>query len=181
MDDLIQPSVYDNNQEHVRLVVTDIFKYWSNRSNKGLYSAILTTHVGGGKASTPMAMMYYDEFQRQNKLRPADQRLKVAITFSQDTSNGENQYDNNQGLSRAIKNYNAEFGTGFDDTTVKEYTEDVVNRLARNLGDDAINLDLVIVVDQLLTGFNAPMLNTLYVDRTLKGANLIQVYSRTNR
>ncbi|MFR0580834.1 type I restriction endonuclease subunit R [Limosilactobacillus mucosae] len=181
MDDLIQPSVYDNNQEHVRLVVTDIFKYWSNRSNKGLYSAILTTHVGGGKASTPMAMMYYDEFQRQNKLRPADQRLKVAITFSQDTSNGENQYENNQGLSRAIKNYNAEFGTGFDDTTVKEYTEDVVNRLARNLGDDAINLDLVIVVDQLLTGFNAPMLNTLYVDRTLKGANLIQAYSRTNR
>ena len=141
----------------------------------------MTTHVGGGKASTPMAMMYYDEFQRQNKLRPADQRLKVAITFSQDTSNGENQYENNQGLSRAIKNYNAEFGTGFDDTTVKEYTEDVVNRLARNLGDDAINLDLVIVVDQLLTGFNAPMLNTLYVDRTLKGANLIQAYSRTNR
>ncbi|WP_153057146.1 UvrB domain 3-containing protein, partial [Streptococcus suis] len=42
-------------------------------------------------------------------------------------------------------------------------------------------LDLVIVVDQLLTGFNAPELNTLYVDRTLKGASLIQAYSRTNR
>lgn len=181
MDDLIQPSVYDNNKEHVRLVVEDIYKYWPNRSNHGLYSAMLTTHVGGGKASTPMAMMYFDEFQRQNKLRPADQHLKVAITFSQDTTNGDNQLENNRGLSRAIEAYNAEFGTNFGADTVKEYTEDVTNRLARNLGDDAVNLDLVIVVDQLLTGFNAPMLNTLYVDRTLKGANLIQAYSRTNR
>lgn len=182
MDDVLQPSVYDNNEAHVKLVVDDIYKYWANRSNGGKYSALLTTHVGGGKASTPMAMMYFDAFRKKNEgLKDPSKRLKVAITFSQDNSNGDNQLENNRGLSRAIKAYNEEFGTSFDDSTVKEYTENVVNRLARTLGDDQKNLDIVIVVDQLLTGFNAPMLNTLYVDRTLQGANLIQAYSRTNR
>lgn len=183
MDDLVEPSVYDNNPDHVKLVVQDIYDHWLNRSNSGKYSAILTTHVGGGKDSKSMAMMYFQEFQRQNELRPTEQRLKVAITFSQDTTNGDHQLENNRSLSSAIEAYNNEFGTSFNDTTVKEYTENVVNRLARTLGDDdeQQHLDIVIVVDQLLTGFNAPMLNTLYVDRTLKGANLIQAYSRTNR
>ena len=63
---------------------------------------------------------------------------------------------------------------------VAGYTEDVTSRLRRTT-DDGNYLDIVIVVDQLLTGFDAPELNTLYVDRTLKGASLIQAYSRTNR
>src|SRR5699024_4281075 len=63
---------------------------------------------------------------------------------------------------------------------VKEYTEQLVSRLNRTIYDGNY-LDLVIVVDQLLTGFDAPQLNTLYVDRTLQGASLIQAYSRTNR
>ena len=65
-------------------------------------------------------------------------------------------------------------------TTVKSYTEDLARRLNKT-ADDGNYLDLVIVVDQLLTGFDAPELNTLYIDRTLKGGNLIQAYSRTNR
>ena len=51
----------------------------------------------------------------------------------------------------------------------------------KKTADDKKYLDIVIVVDQLLTGFDAPELNTLYIDRTLKGASLIQAYSRTNR
>lgn len=72
------------------------------------------------------------------------------------------------------------FGTAFDMTTVKAYTEDLARRLNKT-ADDGKYLDLVIVVDQLLTGFDAPGMNTLYIDRTLKGGNLIQAYSRTNR
>lgn len=68
----------------------------------------------------------------------------------------------------------------FDMETVKSYMDDLVRRLNRT-SDDGQFLDLLIVVDQLLTGFDAPELNTLYIDRTLKGANLIQAYSRTNR
>jgi type I restriction enzyme R subunit len=178
MDDTIVPSVYDMNPNHVSLVVTDVLKNWKKRSNNYKYNALFTTHVGGGKASTPMAMLYYEEFKKQNEFMP--RRLKIGITFSQDTSNSDYQLNTNESLTRAMQDYNAAFGSHFDDRQVKEYTESVVSRLNRTV-DDGNYLDLVIVVDQLLTGFNAPGLNTLYVDRTLKGSGLIQAYSRTNR
>ena len=178
MDDKVEPSVYDENHKHIELVVEDILKNWNKRSVNGKYNAILTTHVGGGKASTPMAMEYYNEFKKQNAKR--EHPLRIGITFSQDTSNGNNQLETNDSLRKAMQDYNEMFGTSFNDKQVKEYTEQVVSRLNRTI-DDGKYFDLVIVVDQLLTGFNAPQLNTLYVDRTLKGAALIQAYSRTNR
>ena len=182
MDDAVEPSFYDENIEHVRLVVADIFKNWRNRSNDGKYNALFTTHVGGGKASTPMAMMYFREFQRVNQEHKAAglPTLKVAITFSHNTSNNDNMLATNRGLSEAIAAYEAEFGIHFGMDDVAGYTQDVTSRLNKSAADKNF-LDLVIVVDQLLTGFDAPELNTLYVDRTLKGAGLIQAYSRTNR
>lgn len=182
MDDAIEPSFYDNNEEHVKLVVEDIFKNWRNRSNEGKYNALLTTHVGGGRPSTPMAMMYFREFQRVNTKREAagETPLKVAVTFSQNTSNNDYQLETNKDLYEAIQAYNEEFKTNFGMDDVSGYTQDVTSRLNRTASDKNY-LDLVIVIDQLLTGFDAPQLNTLYVDRTLKGAALIQAYSRTNR
>lgn len=182
IDDTIEPSFYDENEEHVKLVVEDIFKNWKNRSNGGKYNALFTTHVGGGKASTPMAMMYYREFQRVNEenRERGKQTLKVAVTFSLNTSNNDSQLETNRSLFEAMEQYNREFDTKFGLEDVAGYTEDVRSRLDRTAGDGKY-LDLVIVVDQLLTGFDAPELNTLYVDRILKGANLIQAYSRTNR
>lgn len=182
MDDAVEPSFYDENSDHVRLVVEDIFKNWRNRSNEGKYNALFTTHVGGGKASTPMAMMYFNEFQRVNdeNKKNAGQTLKVAVTFSQNSSNNDSMIATNQGLYDAIKAYNKEFGTSFGMDDVAGYTQDVASRLNKTATDKKF-LDIVIVVDQLLTGFDAPELNTLYVDRTLKGAGLIQAYSRTNR
>ena len=182
MDDMVEPSIYDENIDHVRLVVEDIFKNWRNRSNEGKYNALFTTHVGGNKASTPMAMMYFNEFQRVNKERLEQGlfTLKTAVTFSQSTNNGEYQKVTNDGLWSAMQVYNEQFGTAFglDDTSA--YTQDVASRLNRTAIDGNF-LDIVIVVDQLLTGFDAPQMNTLYVDRTLKNALLIQAYSRTNR
>lgn len=182
MDDMVEPSIYDENIDHVRLVVEDIFKNWRNRSNEGKYNALFTTHVGGNKASTPMAMMYFNEFQRVNKERLEQGlfTLKTAVTFSQSTNNGDYQKVTNDGLWLAMQVYNEQFGTAFrlDDTSA--YTQDVASRLNRTAIDGNF-LDIVIVVDQLLTGFDAPQMNTLYVDRTLKNALLIQAYSRTNR
>lgn len=182
MDDAIEPSFYDENPDHVREVVRDIFDNWRNRSCDGKYNALLTTHVGGGKASTPMAMMYFREFQRANAERrvQGEPTLKVAVTFSQNSSNNDTMLETNKGLHEAIMVYNEEFGTTWGMDDVSAYTQDVMARLNKT-ADDGQYLDLVIVVDQLLTGFDAPELNTLYVDRTLKGANLIQAYSRTNR
>ena len=182
MDDMIEPSFYDNNLDHVKLVVEDIFKNWRNRSNDGAYNAMLTTHVGGNRASTPMALMYFDEFERvnQERLEQGLPTLKVGITFSMSTNNSDNQLTTNDGLLRAMKHYNKMFGTSFGLDDVSGYTQDLTTRLNRT-AQDGQYLDLVIVVDQLLTGFDAPQLNTLYVDRTLKDAMLIQAYSRTNR
>ena len=178
IDDNIRGSVYDNSPEHVNLVVKDIFENWKKRSNNGKYNALFTVHVGGNKASTPRAMEYFDKFAEENAKRPADERLKIAVSFSADTSNGNTQLKTNENLHRAIKAYNDMFETAFDMTAVRAYTDDLARRLNRT-ADDGKYLD--IVIDQLLTGFDAPEMNTLYIDRTLKGGNLIQAYSRTNR
>lgn len=180
IDDNVRGSVYDYSPKHVNLVVKDIFENWKKRSNNRKYNALFTVHVGGNKASTPRAMEYFDKFVEENVNRPEEERLKVAVSFSVDTSNSIHQLKSNENLHRAIKVYNEMFGTAFDMTTVKAYTEDLARRLNKT-ADDGKYLDLVIVVDQLLTGFDAPEMNTLYIDRTLKGGNLIQAYSRTNR
>ncbi|MFT4186855.1 MAG: HsdR family type I site-specific deoxyribonuclease [Micrococcaceae bacterium] len=182
MDDMVSTSVYDKNETHVRLVVDDIVENWRNRSNDYRYNAMLTTHVGGNNPSTPMAMMYYDAFKRKNKelVAAGKKHLKVTVTFSQDTSNSTNMLNKNKSLRRVMDDYEQEFGTPYRDDQVKEYFESVMERANKKVSDGKY-LDLVIVVDQLLTGFDAAELNTLYVDRTLKGAGLVQAYSRTNR
>ena len=178
MDDAVLPSVYDGNQDHIRLVVKDVLDNWQKRSNNYAYNALFTTHVGGQQSSIKNAVSFYEEFKRQNAKRKRP--LRIGITFSMDTTNSSTQQETNDGLLEAINDYNAAFGEHFDLTNVRGYSEAVVTRLNKTV-DDKRYFDLVIVVDQLLTGFNAPELNCLYVDRTLKGANLIQAYSRTNR
>ncbi|NEG69222.1 type I restriction endonuclease subunit R [Bifidobacterium sp. BRDM6] len=181
VDDYIDSGIYDDNHDHVKAVVDDILKHWRNRSHDGRYSAMLTTHVGGGKPSANMAMMYFDEFQKRNQqlIDEGKRPLNVAVTFSYATDNSDSMVAKNNGLRRAIETYNATFGTAFDDTTVDQYFSDVTQRLKGEAEGE--KLDICIVIDQLLTGFDAKMVNTLYVDRTLSGANLIQAYSRTNR
>lgn len=183
-ESLVDSGVYDSNPHHIEKVVDDIVTKWRNRSKEFRYSAILTTHVRGGGSSIPMALEYYEEFKKANAklVEEGKQPLKVAVTFSWSTDNGVNQYANNKGLRTAIKDYDKTFGTSWcqDDLNVDGYFNDVMDRLAdKQLRGE--KLDLAIVVDQLLTGYNATKLNTLYVDRVLAGANLIQAYSRTNR
>lgn len=181
-DDAISSSFYDENPKHIQAVVDDMMFYWDLRSVNRRYNALLTTHVGSMKRSSPMAMMYFREFQKRNQqlIEEGKEPLKIAVTFAQDLSNSEEMTENNKGLSEAIAYYNSEFGTSFSDQSVEDYRQDVEDRL-QHKSSDGKHLDLCIVVDQLLTGFDAPSINTLYVDRTLKGSGLIQAYSRTNR
>lgn len=176
----IKSTVYDTSSEHVELVVEDILNNWNKRSADRRYNALLTVRVSGGKPSIPRAIEYFNKFIEENNKRPPELRIKVGISFSADNSNSEQMLFNNESLHDAMKIYNQIFDTAFDMTTVKEYKEDFTRRLNKT-SDDQNYLDLGIVVDQLLTGFDAPQLNTLYVDRTLMGASLIQAYSRTNR
>jgi len=142
-------------------------------------------------ASIEAAKRYYAEFSAQQKDLPEAQRLKVGLIYSfaaneeeSDGLLGEEEFET-EGLDQssrdfldaAIDDYNALFGTSFDTSADKfqNYYKDLSQRLKKR------ELDLVIVVNMFLTGFDATTLNTLWVDKNLRAHGLIQAYSRTNR
>ncbi len=144
-------------------------------------------------ASVEMAKRYYLEFQRQMEADPA-KRLRVAVIYSYAANEGAAEADGLLGeensedasaldqssrdfLDAAIRDYNAMFHTNYstDSDRFQNYYKDVSLRMKNK------ELDLLIVVNMFLTGFDATTLNTLWVDKNLKMHGLIQAFSRTNR
>ena len=142
-------------------------------------------------SSIEAAKLYYMEFKRQMAARPED-ALKIATIYSygqnEDDPDGfidDEESDNTDGLdltSRefleyAIKDYNETFNTAYDTSSEKfpNYYKDLSLRMKNR------EVDLLIVVNMFLTGFDATTLNTLWVDKNLKQHGLIQSFSRTNR
>ena len=142
-------------------------------------------------SSVDAAKLYYEEFQRQMAANPT-KRLRVALIYSyganeeeadgildEENSEDTSALDSNSRdfLERAIADYNAVFHTNYstDGDKFQNYYKDVSLRMKNK------ELDLLIVVNMFLTGFDATTLNTLWVDKNLKMHGLIQAYSRTNR
>ena len=143
-------------------------------------------------ASIPMAKMYYEEFQRQMAENPL-QRLKIATIYSFGVNGDDNSDDgfidenpedtsklsksDRDFLESAIEDYNKMFGTSYDTSSDKfqNYYKDVSLRMKNR------EIDLLIVVNMFLTGFDATTLNTLWVDKNLRMQGLLQAFSRTNR
>lgn len=142
-------------------------------------------------ASVSMAKLYYDEFRMQMSADPTKQ-LKIAVIYSyaqnEEEADGiideENPEDTSaldkssrDFLEEAIRDYNTMFHTAYDTSSDKfqNYYKDVSLRMKNK------ELDLLIVVNMFLTGFDATTLNTLWVDKNLKMHGLIQAFSRTNR
>ncbi len=141
-------------------------------------------------ASVPMAKLYYEEFKKQMDADPA-KKLRIATIFSYapneeadgilDEENSEDTSALDQSsrdfLEYAIKDYNEMFHTAYDTSSDKfqNYYKDVSLRMKNK------EIDLLIVVNMFLTGFDATTLNTLWVDKNLKYHGLIQAFSRTNR
>ena len=143
-------------------------------------------------ASVPMAKLYYQEFQKQMAADPS-KALRIATIYSYaaneeepdaDLLGEENSEDTSaldqssrDFLDKAIKDYNALFHTNYstDGDRFQSYYKDVSLRMKNK------ELDLLIVVNMFLTGFDATTLNTLWVDKNLKMHGLIQAFSRTNR
>ena len=143
-------------------------------------------------SSIEAARLYYEEFRRQMEALPPAKRLRVATIFSfgvneteEDDGVGEENPENPSGLDQssrdfleaAIKDYNGMFGTSYDTSSDKfqNYYKDVSLRMKNR------EIDLLIVVNMFLTGFDATTLNTLWVDKNLKMHGLLQAFSRTNR
>ena len=142
-------------------------------------------------ASIDAAKAYYLEFKRQQEQLPESERLKVGIIYSyaanEELVDGlldEEEFETD-GLSldartfldACIKDYNAMFGSSFDSSS--DQFQNYYTNLTSRLRDR--ELDIVIVVNMFLTGFDATTLNTLWVDKNLRAHGLIQAYSRTNR
>ncbi len=142
-------------------------------------------------ASIDAARAYYSEFKREQESLVPDRKLKIGIIFSyaaneavEDGALEEEEFETGQlsgpardFLESAIQDYNQMFGTSFDTSSDKfqNYYKDLSLRMKNR------EIDLVIVVNMFLTGFDATTLNTLFVDKQLRAHGLIQAYSRTNR
>lgn len=142
-------------------------------------------------ASIEAAQRYYLTFKAAHESLTPDRRLKIGIIFSyganEATDNGilDDEAFDTEGLSgssrdfleAAIRDYNATFGTSYDTSADKfqNYYKDLSQRMKNR------EIDLVIVVNMFLTGFDATTMNTLFVDKNLRSHGLIQAYSRTNR
>lgn len=172
--------------EHQNAVVNDICDNWSILSVNKKFHAIFAT------SSIPEAIEYYGLFKDK---MPS---LKVTCLFDPHISNEDGEYKNTYkgkpvalfkegGLVKILNDYNDMFGQDFTIPTHASFKKDVSLRLAHKEKYSTITrtpekmLDLLIVVDQMLTGFDSKWVNTLYMDKILQYENLIQAMSRTNR
>ncbi|WP_430112036.1 type I restriction endonuclease subunit R, EcoR124 family [Paenibacillus sp. B1-33] len=164
-------------ETHIPRVVEEILSNWESQSQGREFNAILTV------AYKNRVIAYYEEFKKQ--LTDRGEKLNVAMTFSFGNENDPAPLDPKI-VKGMFKDYAAftgiEFIVGDKKHGEDAYFEDVVERGTRGgSGRNPKNIDLIIVADQLLTGYDSKRLNTLYVDRTLELQGLIQAYSRTNR
>ena len=193
MEDETNVNVYDNETHMLRVLDIILNKSYHKlgfQNGKGqTYEGILTT------SSIQMAQKYYDLLTRVKKGETSleiDEKIKqilpdfpkFAITYSV-TENEEGSHVNQQKMQKSLDDYNQMFGTKYDFSQIQGYNSNLNKRLARKdtkFKSRNEQLDLVIVVDRLLTGFDAPCLSTIFIDRQPMGPHdLIQAFSRTNR
>lgn len=159
--------------EHRQEIHNDIMKQWVNLSKNGKYSAILATH------SIAEAIKHY------RLLKNNSRGLKVTALFDKNIDESEGAIFKEDGLAEILKDYNELYDKAFTIPHHAHFKKDLSLRLARKgvyrkLAPEE-QIDIVIVVDQLLTGYDSKWLNTLYLDKTMNYSNIIQAFSRTNR
>ncbi|MFC4025577.1 type I restriction endonuclease subunit R [Oceanobacillus longus] len=196
----IDPTIYETDK-HIHQVLRKMFRpdnaymKFNFENGRPQKSAIFTT------SSINMAKRYYHAIKEMTKYPEwlmnefANQPIRkgrtmedpdfprIAITYSLQ-ENDEKAAANQDEMKEIIKDYNEYYDTAWSLESIDRYNGDINNRLARKKAEFkefGKQVDLVIVVDRLLTGFDAPTVLTLFVDRNLSYANLIQAFSRTNR
>ena len=185
--------------ENISNVTRYILEHFDQKTKRNSFYKLKDKRVGGfnsilATSSIPAAILYYNEFMRQMESLPEDRKLKIALIYSYGQNEAEleeegfmteENSDDTTGLDatsrdcleRAIRNYNEMFHTSFDTSSEKfqNYYKDLSMRMKNR------EVDLLIVVNMFLTGFDAKTLNTLWVDKNLRMHGLLQAFSRTNR
>ena len=167
-----------HDSERIKRVTAHILEHHEQHvhpQGKDIYTALFAVD------SIQTLGQYYDEFQRQNALLDEDKRLKVAAIFTyqanEDMDDGADEHSQEL-LDRCIRDYNGMFGTGFAVDTFDAYRKDIAKRMKQK---SLPQVDILLVVNMFLTGFDAKPCNTLYLDKNLIWHSLVQAYSRTNR
>lgn len=169
------PNVQYQTEEHTTTVVKDILENWVTLSHNSKFHAIFAT------SSIPEAINYYRMIK---EMKP---ELKVTALFDPNIDNGGGVAFKEAGLVEIIEDYNERYGQDFTIPTFAKMKKDIAARLAHKKPYERIanepekQIDLLIVVDQMLTGFDSKWINTLYMDKVLLYENIIQAFSRTNR
>lgn len=182
--------------ERLANIVTYIRDHFDQKTLRNKHYQLKDRRLAGfnsifAVSSIDTAKKYYSEFKKQLADLPSDKQLKVATIYSFGVNDedldgmiDENSEDTSgldvssrDFLDNAIKDYNKMFGTSFDTSSEKfqNYYKDVSERVKNR------EIDILIVVNMFLTGFDATTLNTLWVDKNLRLHGLLQAYSRTNR
>jgi len=180
--------------ERVREIVTYIIEHFDQKTKRNSFYSLKGQRVAGfnsifAVSSIPMAMKYYEELKKQ--LAEKKKNLTIATIFSYSANEEDpedalpdEEFENDKldkssrdFLESAIADYNTTFSTNYDTSSDKfqNYYKDLSQRVKDR------EIDLLIVVNMFLTGFDATTLNTLWVDKNLKQHGLLQAYSRTNR
>ena len=193
MEDETSASAYDNETHMLRvldIILNKSFHKLGFQNGKGqTYEGLLTT------SSIQVAQKYYELLTKVKKGETSlviDEKIKqvlpdfpkFAITYSV-TENEEGSHVNQEKMQKSLDDYNEMFGTKYELSQIQGYNGNLNKRLARKdpkYKSRNEQLDLVIVVDRLLTGFDAPCMSTIFIDRQPMGPHdLIQAFSRTNR
>lgn len=165
---------YFSSDEYISKVVDYIYRINPIKTNNYTFKSMLVC------SSVETAIKYYWKFREE---KYSD--FKVATLFSKIDNNQKFDDDSEEGnfknvreeLDKIIQDYNNVYGTNFSEKDFKTYSRDIQNKLS----SPSMNIHMVIVVRMLTTGFNAKGINTVYLDRRLKGYEIIQTISRANR
>ncbi len=174
IEDYLPKSQYQT-EDHENIVVRDIADNWLTLSHNSKFHAIFAT------SSIPEAICYY------RIIKKAMPTLKVTCIFDPSIDNNGGVAFKEDGLVEIIEDYNARYEQEFSLKSYDKLKKDIAARLAHEKPYQLIErttekqLDLLIVVDQMLTGFDSKWINTLYMDKRLRYENIIQAFSRTNR
>ena len=182
--------------ERISEITNYILEKFDSKTYRNTQYTVKDKRINGFNAmfavqSVDAAKMYYEEFKKQQANLPEDKKLKVATIFSyapnEERASGEIEEESmsssamsttaKQFLTNVVDDYNSFFQTNFtiDGNGFENYYKDLSSRVRNK------EVDLLIVVGMFLTGFDAPTMNTLFVDKNLRYHGLIQAFSRTNR
>lgn len=173
-EDYLPKSQYKT-ARHINSVVKDILERKKEVSHNGKFHGIFAT------SSIPEAINYYRQF------KAADNTFKTTVLVDPSDNNERTNYEKIEGLVEIINDYNLKYGQNYNISTYGDMKTDISLRLKHDEAYRGIDktpekqVDLLIVVNQMLTGFDSKWINVLYLDKVMQQENIIQAFSRTNR